>query len=78
MAKIQRSEINKLVDKYGTAVPRYTSYPTAPEWQDEFSQVKFEAAIAKSNQVNQIKQELFPFSSTLLTYWSSLHCVVQI
>ena len=50
MAKIQRTEINKLVDKYGTAVPRYTSYPTAPEWQDEFSQVKFEAAIAKSNE----------------------------
>jgi hypothetical protein len=36
------------------------------------------AAIAKSNQVNQIKQELFPFSFTLLTYWSSLHCVVEI
>jgi oxygen-independent coproporphyrinogen-3 oxidase len=50
MAKIQRTEINKLVEKYGTAVPRYTSYPTAPEWQDEFSQEKFEAAITKSNE----------------------------
>ncbi len=46
---INREEINRLVDKYGTAIPRYTSYPTAPEWKDEFSQEKFEAAIKKSN-----------------------------
>lgn len=49
MAKIPREKINKLVEKYGSAVPRYTSYPTAPEWKDDYSQEKFEAAIEKSN-----------------------------
>ncbi len=46
---IDRDKIQSLVDKYGVVVPRYTSYPTAPEWTDEFSQEKFETAIAKSN-----------------------------
>jgi oxygen-independent coproporphyrinogen III oxidase len=53
MDKIPRKEINRLVEKYGTAVPRYTSYPTAPEWKDEFSQEKFEQAIAKSNEAGK-------------------------
>lgn len=50
---IQREEINRLAEKYGTAVPRYTSYPTAPEWKDEFSQEKFEDAIKKSNETGK-------------------------
>jgi len=49
MLCIPREEINELINTYGTAVPRYTSYPTAPEWKDVFSQEQFEAAIAKSN-----------------------------
>lgn len=53
MISIPREKINKLIDKYGTAVPRYTSYPTAPEWKDEFSQEKFETAIAKSNETGK-------------------------
>ena len=53
MRSIPREKINKLVEKYGSAVPRYTSYPTAPEWKDEFSQAGFEDAIAKSNQTNE-------------------------
>lgn len=28
----------ELLNKYNVAVPRYTSYPTAPEWQDSLSQ----------------------------------------
>ena len=53
MRSIPREKINKLVEKYGSAVPRYTSYPTAPEWKDEFSQAGFEDAIAKSHQTNE-------------------------
>ncbi len=49
MIQIPRKKINELIEKYGTAVPRYTSYPTAPEWKDDFDQFDFEAAIEKSN-----------------------------
>lgn len=38
-----------LISKYGGAVPRYTSYPTAPEWKHDYKQEAFEAAITKSN-----------------------------
>ena len=40
----------ELIDKYGVAVPRYTSYPTAPEWKHEFSSSKFQKAIQVSNE----------------------------
>lgn len=39
-----------MIAKYGHAVPRYTSYPTAPEWKQEFLQQDYELALAKSNQ----------------------------
>ena len=39
-----------MIEKYGISVPRYTSYPTAPEWKHEYSQDAFEKAIVRSNQ----------------------------
>lgn len=50
---IDRDKIQTLVEKYGVVVPRYTSYPTAPEWTDEFSQEKYEDAIIRSNQTGK-------------------------
>ncbi len=47
--QLSSSELNKLIAKYGGAVPRYTSYPTAPEWQDIYDDGLFEQAIARSN-----------------------------
>lgn len=46
----QKDLIKTLAEKYGKVAPRYTSYPTAPEWKHEFSQQQFETAIVKSNQ----------------------------
>lgn len=46
---IKKEELDKLIEKYDGSVPRYTSYPTAPEWTDEYSQEKFENAIKESN-----------------------------
>lgn len=43
--------IASLVSKYGGAVPRYTSYPTAPEWRDEYDAQVFSDAISRSNQI---------------------------
>lgn len=35
----------ELLERYGRPVPRYTSYPTAPEWDDSFSEIDLRAAI---------------------------------
>lgn len=42
-------KLDKLLEKYGGAVPRYTSYPTAPEWKTVYLKESFETAISKSN-----------------------------
>jgi oxygen-independent coproporphyrinogen-3 oxidase len=48
---LQRADTNlkELLKKYGGAVPRYTSYPTAPEWKTPYTRTAFETAIEASN-----------------------------
>ncbi len=46
-------KIQDLIAKYGVSVPRYTSYPTAPEWKQDYSHKEFEAAIIRSNETNE-------------------------
>lgn len=36
----------ELVAKYDKPGPRYTSYPTAPEWRDDFGPARYEEALA--------------------------------
>ncbi len=48
-----RDQLDRLITKYGVAVPRYTSYPTAPEWKQDYNQELFEEAIIRSNQINK-------------------------
>ncbi|HEX4948021.1 MAG TPA: radical SAM protein, partial [Blastocatellia bacterium] len=38
-----------LIEKYNQPGPRYTSYPTAPEWNDSFGANEFIQAIAATN-----------------------------
>jgi oxygen-independent coproporphyrinogen-3 oxidase len=40
-----------LIEKYGGEGPRYTSYPTAVQFSEDFGAGDFEAAIAESNQL---------------------------
>jgi oxygen-independent coproporphyrinogen III oxidase len=39
----------EVLRRYNVPGPRYTSYPTAPEWSDSFGPGDFEAAVAESN-----------------------------
>ncbi|VXD25405.1 oxygen-independent coproporphyrinogen III oxidase [Planktothrix paucivesiculata] len=39
-----------LIEKYGNAVPRYTSYPPATELKNEFTPLDWEFALTESNQ----------------------------
>jgi oxygen-independent coproporphyrinogen-3 oxidase len=40
----------ELLDRYNVPGPRYTSYPTAPEWNDSFGPADYESALKLSNQ----------------------------
>ena len=40
---------DEILEKYNRPGPRYTSYPTAPVWKDDFGPVDFEAAAAKAD-----------------------------
>jgi oxygen-independent coproporphyrinogen III oxidase len=41
----------EVLDRYNVAGPRYTSYPTAPEWSDSFGPQDYEEALKQSNQI---------------------------
>ncbi|HYL97893.1 MAG TPA: oxygen-independent coproporphyrinogen III oxidase [Blastocatellia bacterium] len=41
-----------LIDKYNKPGPRYTSYPTAPEWNDDFGPGDYADAIDAANQTD--------------------------
>ena len=43
----------ELLDKYNVQGPRYTSYPTAPEWTESFGPADFEAACERANSVGR-------------------------
>jgi oxygen-independent coproporphyrinogen-3 oxidase len=38
-----------LIKKYDRPGPRYTSYPTAPEWKDDFGPARFEQHLARAD-----------------------------
>jgi oxygen-independent coproporphyrinogen-3 oxidase len=40
-----------LMARYDVAAPRYTSYPTAPQFRDDFGEVRYRDAIRVSNEV---------------------------
>jgi oxygen-independent coproporphyrinogen III oxidase len=40
----------EILDRYNIPGPRYTSYPTAPEWVDSFGPSNYEQALKKSNE----------------------------
>jgi oxygen-independent coproporphyrinogen-3 oxidase len=40
----------EILDRYNVAGPRYTSYPTAPEWTDSFGPPDYERALKQSNE----------------------------
>jgi oxygen-independent coproporphyrinogen-3 oxidase len=51
--RIQGETLNvtqEILDRYNVPGPRYTSYPTAPEWMDAFGPVDYEQAVQQSNE----------------------------
>ncbi|HYE74675.1 MAG TPA: coproporphyrinogen III oxidase, partial [Blastocatellia bacterium] len=60
----------ELLDKYNQPGPRYTSYPTAPEWHNDFGVADFQQAIAESHERNSPLSLYFhlPFCQSLCLY----------
>jgi oxygen-independent coproporphyrinogen-3 oxidase len=60
----------KLIHQYDLAGPRYTSYPTAPQFSDQFSTAAFQAAVKRSNASGRPLSLYFhiPFCDTLCFY----------
>lgn len=51
--KIQGETLNvtpEILDRYNVPGPRYTSYPTAPEWIDSFGPMDYKQAVKQSNE----------------------------
>jgi len=59
---------NKLLSKYNTSGPRYTSYPTALEFHDEFNQADFIEAIEQSPNRELSLYVHIPFCHSLCYY----------
>lgn len=61
---------NELISRYDLAGPRYTSYPTAPQFSDQFSMRDMHAAIERSNTTGNPLSLYFhiPFCDTLCFY----------
>ncbi len=54
--KIQSETLNvtpEILERYNVPGPRYTSYPTAPEWLDTFGPPDFEKALRQSNETQE-------------------------
>jgi oxygen-independent coproporphyrinogen III oxidase len=52
MSELMRPTFDlNLIEKYGGEGPRYTSYPTAPQFDDQFRQEDYLAAINESNRL---------------------------
>lgn len=61
---------NDLINRYDLAGPRYTSYPTAPQFQDSFAETTLLEAIARSNLAQRPLSLYFhiPFCDSLCYY----------
>ncbi|MBN2241881.1 MAG: oxygen-independent coproporphyrinogen III oxidase [Acidobacteria bacterium] len=45
----------EILERYNVPGPRYTSYPTAPEWLDTFGPSDFEEALKRSNETRPVR-----------------------
>jgi oxygen-independent coproporphyrinogen-3 oxidase len=47
MNEIDLASLRALLPRYARALPRYTSYPTAPTWSEDFGVPQFRQALAR-------------------------------
>ncbi len=60
--------VERLISKYDKPGPRYTSYPTAPVWTEEFGEEDLRAALARSPGGDVSIYIHIPFCESLCSY----------
>jgi oxygen-independent coproporphyrinogen-3 oxidase len=67
----------ELLNRYDIAGPRYTSYPTAPQFRDHFNEANLLNAINRSNQTRKPLSLYFhiPFCESLC-YYCGCHKII--
>ncbi len=59
-SRIPWDEISEdLIERYGGPAPRYTSYPTAPEWSEDFGPRDYNAALAFADEAKDEPLSLY-------------------
>jgi oxygen-independent coproporphyrinogen-3 oxidase len=66
--KIMPKSLSELISKYDVAVPRYTSYPTVPCWEDNVSQDFWSKSLAQQKDKPISLYIHLPFCEQLCTY----------
>lgn len=56
----------ELIKKYDRVGPRYTSYPTAVQFQESFNNADYQQAIARSNQSDRLLSFMHTFRFAIL------------
>lgn len=69
-------DLNALIRKYSTPGPRYTSYPTAPQWSDSVGEAEYRQALARVSPDDSLALYVhLPFCEKLCYYCG---CNIQI
>ncbi len=69
-------DLNDLIRKYSTPGPRYTSYPTAPQWSDAVGETEYREALARVGPEDSLALYVhLPFCEKLCYYCG---CNIQI
>ena len=68
--------LKELIKKYSTAGPRYTSYPTAPQWTEAVGKSQYAAALGRVGSDEKVALYVhLPFCEKLCYYCG---CNIQI
>jgi len=71
------ARIPELIDRYDQRVPRYTSYPAAPVWDDEFGEDEFRSELQQVSGSNASIYVHIPFCERLCSFCACNRVITQ-
>jgi oxygen-independent coproporphyrinogen-3 oxidase len=71
------ARLRALVERYDRRAPRYTSYPPAPVWRDDFGEAEYRAALARVGGAELSVYVHVPFCERLCTFCACNRIITQ-